>query len=50
MQNALSKIVCFLHGFGPCVGSVCESILEQISTDFGDVFGSILEQISADFG
>ena len=37
MQNALSKIVCFLYGFGPCVGSVCESILEQISTDFGRV-------------
>ena len=39
MQNALLKLVRFLHCYGPCVGSVFESVLEQISTDFGDVFG-----------
>ena len=39
MQNALSKLVRFWNFFGPCVGSVFESILDQILTDFGGVFG-----------
>ena len=39
MQNALSKLVRFLYCFGPCVGSVFELILDQISIDSGSVFG-----------
>ena len=48
MQNALSKIVCFLHRCGSCVGNVFGSILEQISADFGCFFGvgkGILERL-----
>ena len=48
VQNALSKIVCFLHRCGPCVGNVFGSILEQISADFESFFGvgkGILERL-----